>query len=266
MIKVWASNMLRNIGLIFIVDKIRYYVLSVKQSKKNSLFLKEHPDVIIPPAYLIYESFHMDYRAYYESGEKNANELISVFSKYIDFDQKKILDWGCGPGRIIRHFPKLLNNCEFYGTDYNRESIDWCSSNLKDIEFNHNSLNPKLPYINDFFDVIYGISIFTHLSEEMHYSWLNELLRVLKPGGILLVTAQGDGFKIKLSASEKQRYENGKLVVRGKVKEGHRTFSAFQPKKFMEIFFKDVQILDHIVDEPQNDWIPQDQWIVKKIQ
>ncbi len=114
-------------------------------------------------------------------------------------------------------------------------------------------------------DIIYGISIFTHLSEQMHYQWYAELYRILKPNGIMLLTSQGNNFRDKLTERELNEYENNQLVVRGKVKEGHRTFSAFHPKGFMLNLFSNAQVLEHIVSEPQKGrGLPQDVWIVRK--
>lgn len=59
-------------------------------------------------------------------------------------------------------------------------------------------------YENDFFDVVYGISIFTHLSKEMHYKWFNELMRILKPGGMVILTLHGEAFKLQLSEEERK--------------------------------------------------------------
>lgn len=184
----------------------------------------------------------------------------------MELNNLKILDWGCGPGRAIRHLPHYFESeTEFYGTDYNRKSIDWCSKNLPDISFNHNSLEADLPYENDLFNLIYGISIFTHLSEQMHYNWFNELKRVLKPGGILLVTTQGANFKLKLTGSELNRFDTGQLVVRGKVKEGHRTYSAFQPASFMKKLFSEFTIPEHMERKPvAGGYLPQDIWIIQK--
>jgi ubiquinone/menaquinone biosynthesis C-methylase UbiE len=162
--------------------------------------------------------------------------------------------------------PEVIGNgCKFFGTDYNAKSISWCAENLKGIEFNANSLEAKLPYSDNFFDVIYGISIFTHLSEQAHFDWYKELYRILKPGGILFLTTQGDNFKVKLIPEELQKYETGELVIRGKVKEGHRTYSAFHPTKFMSHLFANAEVLEHIQPKHENTaWIPQDIWIVKK--
>jgi hypothetical protein len=99
----------------------------------------------------------------------------------------------------------------------------------------------------------------------MHYEWFRELHRVLQKGGVMLQTTQGNNFIPKLTPKELNDYNAGKIVVSGHVKEGHRTYSAFHPKGFMNTLFKDVEILEHIVQEPiKGRWLPQDLWIIKK--
>ncbi len=258
------SILFRQFGLMHLVDRTRYLFYKLKNQKKNKLFLKTHSDVKLPPDYLIYESFQLNYTEYYTKSRETAEWLLDYFSKYVDLNNVKILDWGCGPGRVIRHMPGLLNKgAEVYGTDYNLNSINWCRTNLDGISFNHNTLKAELPYNDNFFDVVFGISIFTHLSEKMHYDWFEELYRILKPGGIMFFTTHGDVFLDKLTASEKEKYLKRELVVRGKVKEGHRTFTAYHPKDFMEQMFKKMKILEHVLGKiegkPQ-----QDIWIVRK--
>jgi len=258
------SVLLRQFGLMHLVDNSRYLFYKVKNQKKNKIFLKNYPNVKLPADYLIYESFQLDYTEYYTKSRETAQWLLDYFSKYIHLKNVKILDWGCGPGRIIRHIPELLDKrSEIYGTDYNQKSIKWCRENLPGISFIHNSMEAELPYEDNFFDVIFGISIFTHLSESMHYARFKELYRILKPGGILFLTTHGKVFIDKLTASEKEKYLNDKLVIRGKVKEGHRTFTAYHPKQFMEQLFSKMQILEH-VPGVSNEKPQQDIWIVKK--
>tara|TARA_B100000809_G_scaffold118758_1_gene117051 strand:- start:14439 stop:15242 length:804 start_codon:yes stop_codon:yes gene_type:complete len=261
------SNFLRRLRLIYFADWIRFYVEKYKNRSINKDFKLKNPNVILPPDYLIYESFQMNYHKYYTESIEAAKYFSNLFRKHIELKDKRILDWGCGPGRIIRHMPMVVNNgCEYFGTDYNKESIDWCSKNLSDIQFNKNSLIAQLPYDDNFVDVIYGVSIFTHLSEQLHYDWYNELYRVLKPNGIMVLTTQGDQFKVKLTDSELENYNNNHLVVRGNVKEGHRTYSAFHPNGFMKKLFDKVEILEHIETEYEGkEWVPQDIWILKKI-
>lgn len=157
------------------------------------------------------------------------------------------------------------DDCELYGTDYNQKSIEWCSGNLPGITFNKNNLTAGLPWVENYFDVIYGISIFTHLSKPLHFDWYNELTRVLKPGGIFLFTTQGKNFKAKLVGQELEQFERGELVVRGNVTEGHRTFSAFHPTQFIKQLIGDDKVLEHIERLPSgNGWLPQDVWIIRK--
>lgn len=260
------SNLLRSLGLSHFVDRIRYYLERQKLKEKNKIFSRDHPSIVLPPDYLMYESFKLDYNNYYFGGQKTAQWIYNSLLPHHDIKNAKILDWGCGPGRIIRHLNEVMGDAnKLFGTDYNEESIIWCRNNISNVDFNLNKLEAILPYPDDFFDVIYGISIFTHLSEEMHFEWYRELRRILKPGGIILLTTQGDNFKKKMTKSEILKYENGNLIVRGKVKEGHRTFSAFHPDAFMkEIFTKD-EILEKIVIDPKaKDYVPQDTWLVRK--
>lgn len=260
------SNSLRRLRLIYWADWTRFYIGKFKNRKINKEFKKEHPEIQIPPDYLIYESFQMDYSKYFNSGRNTAELLTGYFKKHIDLKDKKILDWGCGPGRVIRHLPLVIDNgCEYYGTDYNEKSIDWCTEHLLGINFNHNTLEAKLPYPDNSMDTIYGLSIFTHLSEQLHYDWYNELYRVLKPNGIMYLTTQGDNFKMKLTDTELVQYNKGEIIVRGNVKEGHRTFSAFHPAEFMHKLFRNAIILEHIETQSNSkDWVPQDSWIIKK--
>ncbi len=256
---------MRKLRVLHLADKVRFYLQKRKNRKANREFKEKYPNVVLPPDYLIYESFQLNYHKYYVQSKEGARKLVELFKQHIDLKDKRILDWGCGPGRIIRHFPELVGNgCSYYGTDYNARSIAWCSENLPEIEFNNNTLEAKLPYEDNFFDVIYGISIFTHLSATMHDEWYGELYRVLKPGGIMMLTTQGDIFKAKMTPAELEQYNRGELVVRGQVKEGHRIFSAFQPKEFMNSLFANATIVAHIEEPPVDGWYPQDKWIVRK--
>jgi len=80
------------------------------------------------------------------------------------------------------------------GTDANPKPIEWDRQNLPCIEFNHNELQPPLSYKNQSFDLIYALSVFTHIPLAWQGAWLDELHRVLRPGGYLLCTFHGENF------------------------------------------------------------------------
>ena len=260
------SNILRKLGLIRFTDNIRYIIQSYKNRTSNKEFIKLNPNVKLPPNYLMYESFQLNYKKYLEGGKSTAKWLLNILKDHHDLKGIKILDWGCGPARVVRHLPDLLDEkSDVFGTDYNSESIRWCKNNITDVNFQTNTIKPKLTYQDEFFDVIYGISIFTHLSEDMHGNWFKELMRILKPNGLLFITTQGDNFKSKLTKYEKAQFNKGELIVRGNVKEGHRTYSAFHPELYIKRLTQSYNILAHIKEDVHEGYsIPQDVWIVQK--
>ena len=83
----------------------------------------------------------------------------------------------------------------------------------------------------------------------------------------MFLTTQGDNYKVKLTDLELQKYIDNQLIIRGNVKEGHRTFSAFHPQGFMKKLFINAEILEHIeTPQEKGKWLPQDIWIIKKQQ
>lgn len=256
----------RAIGLMHLLDKLKFYYQRMANRTANQHFVQQHPDFVLPPDYMMFESFQVNYERYYKSGQQSAQWLIDLLSPHVELNHKQILDWGCGPARVIRHFPPLLPNCSFYGTDYNAQTIDWCQQHIPQVQFSHNQLSPPLSYPSYSFDVIYGISIFTHLSEPKHLDWYQELIRVAKTGAVLLLTTQGEAFKEKMTTAEQQQFEAGQLITRGKVVEGHRVYSAFHPPAYMkQLFSQSSQILEHRVGRKVDWGVEQDVWVLKKL-
>ncbi|MES1218885.1 MAG: class I SAM-dependent methyltransferase, partial [Bacteroidota bacterium] len=208
-IKSYLSGLLRKMNLLSSAEKVRFNLQKLRYKKDNHDFRKEHTDFVLTPECFIYETYRLNYKWYYEDGKNSAEEIVALLSKYFDFSipQNKVLDWGCGPGRIVRHLPCLLQYSEIFGTDYNENYIQWCQYHLPQIEFFQNSINPPMSFSNSFFDIVLGLSIFTHLSEKNHHQWIGELYRVVKLGGVVLITTQGDAFRSKLTAYEKELFD-----------------------------------------------------------
>ena len=102
----------------------------------------------------------------------------------------RVLDWGVGCGRIARHFP-VPNASALTGCDIDRDNVAWCAAHLSGT-FVASRLAPPLPFDVDAFDLVYGVSVFTHLREPMQLRWLEELARVTQRGAILLLTTHGE--------------------------------------------------------------------------
>jgi len=102
-----------------------------------------------------------------------------------------VLDWGVGCGRVARHFPHEHAAVALTGCDIDADNAAWCAQNLRGT-FVASRLAPPLPFDDGAFDLVYGISVFTHLREPMQLRWLGELARVTRRGAWLLMTTHGE--------------------------------------------------------------------------
>ena len=121
-----------------------------------------------------------------------------------------------------------------------------------------NNLKPPFDLQDNSIDVLYCISVFTHLSREMHLEWINEIKRVLKPDGIFICSLHGDKPHIisNLLPDEATKFMNGEFIQRGHVKEGSRIYTAYHSDKFIIdeflVGFKIIEKSD--VDFSQSIW------------
>jgi 2-polyprenyl-3-methyl-5-hydroxy-6-metoxy-1,4-benzoquinol methylase len=259
------ASILRNCGLMPMVDKARYLMLYTKNFAINQRFRNANPDVVLPPDYMMYESFKLDYDRYYNGGNQSAKEILNILGAYKELQEASILDWGCGPARITRHLPTLLPKAKVYGTDYNDKTIEWNTENISAVSFSKNTIDQRLSYSSDAFDVVIGISIFTHLSEENHTFWIKELNRILNNGGLAFITTAGESFKSKMTREEISAFDQKQLVIRSEVMEGHRTFAAFQPKPFFKKLVDPYFTVLQVKEGEKKDWgVEQDFWVLRK--
>lgn len=113
--------------------------------------------------------------------------ILQSLPENYTFENKRILDYGCGVGRALLHFGEEAQNAKFYGTDIHKPSVDFLAQNTRDFHLFQNEEIPPLAFLDNYFDMIYCISVFTHLVDTWE-AWINELHRVLKPGGLAVVT------------------------------------------------------------------------------
>ncbi len=165
-------------------------------------------------------------------------------------DLGRMLDFGCGCSRVIRHWPDFTD-AELHGCDYNPYLVEWCSANLPFGEYRLNAPDPPLPYEDDFFDFVYSLSIFTHLDADQHVPWIEELTRVVKPGGLLLPTFHGRSRVEYMRSHDGQHeliapgFEAGELVVIGSGQSGSNACAAYQPERYIrEVLARGLEIVD----------------------
>lgn len=123
-----------------------------------------------------------------------------------------LLDFGCGWGRMIRFFLKDLPPERLHGVDPNAYLIGVCRETNRWADFSVSNVMPPLDVPDQTFDLIYAYSVFSHLSEEVHLRWLDELARVMRPGGVLAVTTWHRGF-IEQCADLRTRADRSELTA-----------------------------------------------------
>jgi 2-polyprenyl-3-methyl-5-hydroxy-6-metoxy-1,4-benzoquinol methylase len=141
---------------------------------------------------------------------------------------KRVLDFGCGCGRTIRWFMENasdLSAVEFHGVDVDAEAIQWCKQHLRSGHFQANAPMPPLSYPAEHFDVVYCLSVFTHLDETMQDLWLAEMSRIVKPGGLLLLSVHAAAASDILDDAQKRE-----LQLRGFVHVRSQKLSGLVPE------------------------------------
>lgn len=103
---------------------------------------------------------------------------------------QKFLDFGCGWGRFIRLFAKDFDPSNIYGVDVDPEIIDVCRDTR--IPGHLLAIEPRgrLPAPDATFALVIAYSVFTHLPEDIHLHWMEEIARCMQPGAIFALTLE----------------------------------------------------------------------------
>jgi SAM-dependent methyltransferase len=220
----------------------------------------------LPAGHLIYLiAQHRNTDIFLRTGEVSTRQIRELLSRNgVELERlEAILDFGCGVGRVIRHW-KTLSGPEVHGTDYNPVLIDWCRQHLTFARFQCNPLAAELSYEDAKFDFIYALSVFTHLPEKLADAWLTELCRVLKPGGHLYLTTHGAHYFSGRSAAEQAKLARGELVVVATDRAGSNACAVFHPESYVrEHWTKQFKVIDFRAGQTGLA-AEQDAWLLQK--
>ena len=120
-------------------------------------------------------------------------QLSSVHSRR-SLDEARVLDFGCGWGRLTRFLARDVAPGALFACDPVQEILDVCRetgvpANLARSEF----VPQRLPF-DETFDLVFAFSVFTHLSEGAHQACLRAIDASLAPGGLLIVTIRPSAY------------------------------------------------------------------------
>lgn len=104
----------------------------------------------------------------------------------------KILECGCGRGFHLNILSDL-HGAKFYGIDINKEHLQIAKTQLKgkNVKLKHATAY-KLPYPDEYFNKVLFSEVLEHLKDERKA--LQEISRVLKPGGKLVLTVPNKNY------------------------------------------------------------------------
>jgi SAM-dependent methyltransferase len=124
-----------------------------------------------------------------------------------------VLDFGCGAAKNIRLL-RGIRDLRLVGTDVNSVQIEWARKHVPGVEFHVNELEPPLRFAeDDTFDLVTAASVFTHIPLHLQRPWLEEIRRILHPGGYFLCTVAG-AHHIRIQLSRELQQE---LRAKGRV-------------------------------------------------
>lgn len=145
----------------------------------------------LPPLELSVRIGSLTLDSFEEIGRGVKETILRCLPTDFDFRGSRCLDFGCGIGRVIRHFAGEARSAEIWGCDIDGTSIRWAVENMTPpFRFYQMSQSPTLPFEDSSFDLIYAIAVFSQVYEDWH-QWAVEIRRVLKPGGVFFMSYAG---------------------------------------------------------------------------
>jgi SAM-dependent methyltransferase len=144
----------------------------------------------LPPPGNMMENHQHRERVFVNQGTSMAQAVMDCIAKYrpaCDMRGLRILDFGCGAGRVtlpLFYTVKKPDNA----VDVDPAVIEYVNKVEPGVHAEVSSFQPPLRFLDDTFDVVYAISVWTHLALEAAEEWLTEIKRILRPGGLALLT------------------------------------------------------------------------------
>lgn len=266
MLRARIRSLFSRLGALPLMDGFHFHLSALLYRRRNLSFVRERPDFALPSARMLHETYRLDYKAYAEDGLATAKELMERCRPHFPRVPVDVLEWGCGVARLTRHLPQMPEVRSVTGVDVNPGMIGWNKACISGVAFHEIGHEPPTPFVGEGFDLVMAVSVFTHIPGGSQAEWLEEIRRILRPGGLFLFTTQGRGFRSKLSKSERAFMQKDGFLTRDYPQRGHRMMSTFQEAGFVSVLLQDrFDLLDFVDGSNDNAAAGgQDLWLVRR--
>lgn len=211
-------------------------------------------DIALPDEEMIFlVNGHRDRHAFALSRRATAVSIkLLLAASGVSLDEfSSILDFGCGCGRVLAGWQGMLDpKVELHGADINEAMVRFCQVNIPYAKCFRSNYLPPLALPDKSVDLVYAASVFTHLTEEAAFAWGHEIARLVKPGGIALISYHGSYYAPELARLSKSGVvsleENG-IYVHVHEEEsiwlGHNAYATFMTSSYMRDLFRGFELV-----------------------
>jgi len=131
---------------------------------------------------------YREFDAFVRNGRSIADRVAAHIKEFAPASGPlTVLDFGAGVGRVALpmwfDYKMLTHVC-----DVDASAMEYLAKTFDEVDVKTTNFKPPLPYDDNTFDVVYSISIWTHLHADDQIAWLKEMRRIIKPGGYLMAT------------------------------------------------------------------------------
>ncbi len=127
---------------------------------------------------------------------------------------RRLFDFGCGWGRTLRLFMKDIRPENLFGSDPTSHFLTAARRCNHALSFLSCDIAPPTLLAPESMDYVISWSVFSHLDEFLSLRWIEEFARLLKPGGLLMLTTQSRRF-IAFCAEQRMRRASGIRLEHG---------------------------------------------------
>lgn len=253
------------VGATQLLNEMNFRFQQIGQYNKNRQYQPPLKRFVFPTDRALFNTFKLDRKKYYEDGLLAAQEIIR-WGEINQAAKPVILDWGSGTGRVIRHIPHIHRGAICYGADIDCNIIQWCRQFIDAVYFDCIE-NQTLPYPSNYFNLVYGISVLTHIDYTETTHWLNELSRVLQPNGIAILSTHGAHYFHQLNQQQKRQLQTEGAFSNSFKQEGNRSKTTYHEADHLKKMIQEHFTIEHFWEGNQfpQKMGGQDCWVIKKI-